>query len=248
MTTLHPIQVPAVDSASVLRPSCAASTARRRRPRPCARPHCSPRRPRGIELVGVIHAGLVESVASVDARADGRARAALRKQAWAALDRRVARRPRRIDVTTTLRTGPAAALLEVEAGRLERRADRRRQPRAGAARRQAPRKRGDAARPRRRVLGPDRTSRAQPDVPALDHRRRRRFRAGAERARHRPRPEPPHRGSARPGARARQLASRALVERAEADDLCRRLARRTRPALAGKRERGASPTAPPGPC
>ena len=71
-----------------------------------------------IELVGVIHAGLVESVASVMPARTPEPERQLRKQAWAALEDALTRPARQIEVTTTLRTGPAAALLEVEARRL----------------------------------------------------------------------------------------------------------------------------------
>lgn len=72
-----------------------------------------------FELVGVIHAGLVESVASVMPARTVEPERRLRRQAWAALDDASRDVRGHIEVTTTLRTGPAAALLEAEAMRLE---------------------------------------------------------------------------------------------------------------------------------
>jgi len=119
MTELQSIRVPTVESASILASvvcgvdgSEEAAEAVRQAAllaAPAAR----------FELVGVIHAGLVESVASVMPALTVEPERLLRKQAWAALEdaSRVVRG--QIEVTTTLRTGPAAALLEVEARRLE---------------------------------------------------------------------------------------------------------------------------------
>jgi len=68
-----------------------------------------------IELVGVIHAGLIESVASVmPARTEAPERR-LRHDAWEAIERVAVGLPAGIEVLTNLRTGPAAALLESEA-------------------------------------------------------------------------------------------------------------------------------------
>ena len=71
-----------------------------------------------LELVGVIRAGLVESVASVMPARTSEPERHLRKEAWAALDSAAQSLPAGFEVTTTLRTGPAAALLESEAERL----------------------------------------------------------------------------------------------------------------------------------
>ena len=118
MTELHPIHVPAVDSTAVLATfvcgidgSLEAAEAVRQAAvlaAPGAR----------IELVGVIHAGLVESVASVMPARTPEPERQLRKHAWAALADAAHDVPSGIEVTTTLRTGPAAALLAVEAARL----------------------------------------------------------------------------------------------------------------------------------
>ena len=109
-----------------------------------------PRRPRRIGRLG-------------DARADRRARAAPPQARLGGARPRGARRPERgIEVTTTLRTGPAAALLAVEAARLE--AELIAVGSHGQGR-LAGRLLGSVAtrrRPRRRLLGPDRTTRAEP--------------------------------------------------------------------------------------
>ena len=70
-----------------------------------------------IELVGVIRAGLVESVASVMPARAAEPERRRRQAAWDALGRVSLILPAGIEVTTTLRTGPAAALLETEAAR-----------------------------------------------------------------------------------------------------------------------------------
>ena len=67
----------------------------------------------------MIHAGLVESVASVMPALTAEPERQLRKQSWAALADAAHDVPSGMEVTTTLRTGPAAALLAVEAARLE---------------------------------------------------------------------------------------------------------------------------------
>jgi nucleotide-binding universal stress UspA family protein len=119
MAELHSIQVPAIDAAAVLSTivcgvdgSAEAAEAVRQAAllaAPGAR----------IELVGVIHAGLVESVASVMPAQMAEPERRLRKEAWAALADAAHDVSSGIQVTTTLRTGPAAALLAVEAARLE---------------------------------------------------------------------------------------------------------------------------------
>jgi nucleotide-binding universal stress UspA family protein len=118
MSDLHTIQVPEVDSASVLATivcgvdgSAEAAEATRQAALLAA--------PAGrIELVGVIHAGLVESVASAMPAKTAEPERRLRREAWNALDRASRDIRSGIDVTTTLRTGPAAVILETEAGRL----------------------------------------------------------------------------------------------------------------------------------
>lgn len=72
-----------------------------------------------IELVGVIRAGLVESVASVMPARTAEPERRMRQAAWEALGRVSLILPAGIEVTTTLRTGPAAALLETEAARID---------------------------------------------------------------------------------------------------------------------------------
>jgi nucleotide-binding universal stress UspA family protein len=71
-----------------------------------------------LALLGVIHAGVVESVASVMPAVTTEPERLLRRRAWEALDEASRDVPGRIEVTTTLRTGPAAALLEVQAEQL----------------------------------------------------------------------------------------------------------------------------------
>lgn len=68
-----------------------------------------------IELVGVINAGLVESVASVMPARAVEPERRLRHDAWEAIERAAMILPAGIEVLTNLRTGPAAALLESEA-------------------------------------------------------------------------------------------------------------------------------------
>jgi nucleotide-binding universal stress UspA family protein len=72
-----------------------------------------------LELVGVIHTGLVESVASVMPAHTEEPERRLRKDAWAAIDRVAHEVPAGIDLSTTLRAGPAAALIAGEAERLQ---------------------------------------------------------------------------------------------------------------------------------
>lgn len=118
MTELQSIHVPTVESASILASvvcgvdgSEEAAEAVRQAALlavPAAR----------FELVAVIHAGLVESVASVMPALTVEPERLLRKQAWAALEDASRDVRGQIEVATTLRTGPAAALLEVEARRL----------------------------------------------------------------------------------------------------------------------------------
>lgn len=68
-----------------------------------------------LALLGVIHTGVVESVASVMPAVTTEPERLLRRRAWEALDDVSRDVPGKIEVTTTLRTGPAAALLEVQA-------------------------------------------------------------------------------------------------------------------------------------
>lgn len=72
-----------------------------------------------LELVGVINAGLVESVASVMPALTAEPERRLRREAWEALDGASRDIPTGFVATTTLRTGPPAALLVCEAARLE---------------------------------------------------------------------------------------------------------------------------------
>ena len=239
MTELQPIHVPAVDSASFSPVVCgvdgseeAAEAVRQAAllAAPAAR----------FELVGVIHAGLVESVASVMPALTVEPERLLRKQAWAALEDASRDVRRRIEVTTTLRTGPAAALLEVEARRLE--ADTIAVGSHGQGRLAgkllgsvATRVVHDAA-----ALGPGRASAPNRDVPAPHRRRRRRVRAvGCGRS--------PSAGelSRRTGADLDPVhvldssPAAALVERATCGRPAgRRIPRQARAALAGKRQRG----------
>ena len=119
MTDLRTIRVPEIEPASALGTivcgvdgSAEAAEAVRQAGLLAAPGGC-------IELVGVIRAGLVESVASVmPARADEPERR-YREEAWEALGRVSLILPAGIEVKTTLRTGPAAALLETEAARVE---------------------------------------------------------------------------------------------------------------------------------
>ena len=119
MTEVHSIRVPEIDSASVFAtivcgvdgsPEAADAV---RQAGLLAAPGAT------MELVGVIHAGLVESVASVMPARTAEPERRLREEAWDALGRASMILPAGIEVTTTLRTGPAAALLEIEAARLE---------------------------------------------------------------------------------------------------------------------------------
>jgi nucleotide-binding universal stress UspA family protein len=119
MTDVHPVRVPEIDSASVLAtivcgvdgsPEAAEAV---RQAGLLAAPGAV------IELVGVIRAGLVESVASVMPARTAEPERRLREEAWDALGRTSLILPGGIEVRTTLRTGPAARLLEVEAARIE---------------------------------------------------------------------------------------------------------------------------------
>ena len=115
MTHLHTIRVPEIESAATLTTivcgvdgSAEAAEAVRRAgilAAPGAR----------IELVGVIHVGLVESVAAVMPARTVEPERRLRHDAWEAIERAALILPAGIDVLTNLRTGPAAALLEDEA-------------------------------------------------------------------------------------------------------------------------------------
>ena len=238
MTELQSIRVPTVESASILASvvcgvdgSEEAAEAVRQAAllaAPAAR----------FELVGVIHAGLVESVASVMPALTVEPERLLRKQAWAALEDASRDVRGQIEVTTTLRTGPAAALLEVEARRLE--ADTIAVGSHGQGRlagkllgsvatrvvhdarrsvlvaRSAP----TATFPRRIIVGVDES---EPSARALAIGRELSRRTGA---------------AARPRARARQLACRsARRARHIGGPADRRIPRQARAALAGKRQR-----------
>jgi len=119
MTELHPMHVPTIDATAVLVTivcgvdGSAEAAEAVRQAAVLASPEAR------IELVGVIHAGLVASVAAVMPAVTAEPERRLRKEAWAALADAAHDVPSGIEVTTTLRTGPAAALLEVEAARLE---------------------------------------------------------------------------------------------------------------------------------
>jgi nucleotide-binding universal stress UspA family protein len=119
MTELHPIRVPAIDSTAVLaRIVCGVDGSPEAAE--AVRQAALLVFPEGrIELVGVIHAGLVESVAAVMPAQTAEPEHRLRRAAWEALADAADDIPSGIEVTTTLRTGPAAALLAVEATRLE---------------------------------------------------------------------------------------------------------------------------------
>jgi nucleotide-binding universal stress UspA family protein len=119
MSGVHPIRVPDIDSAFVLAtivcgvdgsPEAAEAV---RQAGLLADPGAA------IELVGVVHAGLVESVAAVMPARTAEPERRLREEAWAALGRVSLILPAGIEVRTTLRTGPAARLLEIEAARIE---------------------------------------------------------------------------------------------------------------------------------
>jgi nucleotide-binding universal stress UspA family protein len=119
MGELHSIRVPAIDVTAVLSTiicgvdGSAEAAEAVRQAALLAAPGAQ------IELVGVIHTGLVESVASVMPAPAAEPERRHRKEAWAALADAAHDISSGIEVTTTLRTGPAAALLAVEAARLE---------------------------------------------------------------------------------------------------------------------------------
>ncbi|HEY7257958.1 MAG TPA: universal stress protein [Gaiellales bacterium] len=119
MIDLHTIRVPEIETASALGTivcgvdgSAEAAEAVRQAGLLAAPGGC-------IELVGVIHAGLVESVAAVMPARAAEPEQRLRQAAWEALGRVSLILPAGLEVRTTLRTGPAAKLLEIEAARIE---------------------------------------------------------------------------------------------------------------------------------
>jgi nucleotide-binding universal stress UspA family protein len=119
MTGLHVIRVPEVDSASMLATIVCGVDGSAEAAEAVRQAGLLAAAGGSIELVGVIRAGLVESVASVMPARSAEPEQRLRQEAWAALGRVSLILPAGLDVTTTLRTGPAAVLLETEAARLD---------------------------------------------------------------------------------------------------------------------------------